>query len=134
MRAIYGSDGRNTTAAENPDAALVWYDNAGERIFPPGMREPRRFDLGPWGELPMHNHDGPDHEVLIPLVGEFEVMCADGERATIGVGDMVVSGLGQAHAVRNLTGEPAVIFIFATPAHPDEPRYTNARVAEHATT
>jgi quercetin dioxygenase-like cupin family protein len=116
MLVLARNSGAVVPAGEDASIALRWY-NAAALGVPPGITSLRRFEIPPLAELGMHEHDGPDHEVLVPLVGRFRVYCADGEEAVIAVGDLVISTPGQSHAVANMTGFPAELLIFATAPH-----------------
>jgi quercetin dioxygenase-like cupin family protein len=70
-----------------------------------------KVEPGPMG--PGHTHD-LGHEVFVVLQGsaEFEI---DGERETLGPGQMCVALVDQMHSVRAVGGEPAVIYLSVTP-------------------
>jgi quercetin dioxygenase-like cupin family protein len=70
-----------------------------------------KVEPGPMG--PGHTHD-LGHEAFVVLQGssEFEI---DGERETLGPGQMCVALVGQMHSVRAVGGEPAIIYLSVTP-------------------
>jgi len=70
-----------------------------------------KVEPGPMG--PGHTHD-LGHEVFVVLQGsaEFEI---DGERETLGPGQMCVALVDQMHSVRAVGGEPAIIYLSVTP-------------------
>ncbi len=111
MDVLRRNDGNFENASEDPRIKFFVY--AGDT--PPAVRHLRRFVLEAHNEIPMHEHTGPDNEVLIPLRGLFRVICNDGQEADVGVGDIIVSNHDQAYAVTNLTSEPAELLIFSTP-------------------
>jgi quercetin dioxygenase-like cupin family protein len=114
MQVIGRNSGPPTRPGEDTPATLVWY--CSPIPLPPGIGQPRRFEIPEGSELPMHDHDDlGHHEILVPICGEFRVYCDDGEEAKIVPGDIVISQPGQSHAVANIGTGTAEIFIFATP-------------------
>ena len=70
-----------------------------------------KVEPGPMG--PGHTHD-LGHEVFVVLQGraEFEI---DGERETLGPGQMCVALVDQMHSVTAVGAEPAIIYLSVTP-------------------
>jgi quercetin dioxygenase-like cupin family protein len=82
---------------EKPQKETLWTGNT-SRI--------NLMNLKPGQEIKPHIHDG-DH-IWIVVEGSGELLSSDGEAQLIDTGKIVVAPSGEAHGIRNNTGENLV--------------------------